>query len=584
MELSQLLLVFLIFAKIGNAALTLRVRLPSGIIQRISVDNEKEETIESIRRTMLDRGFIPTNSTIAIKSVEYDCANASKNETRIADLGMAQGEIITVVSDVIAKTTTSAKHDGSYATTAKSTGSTKSKSKKAGTLAEVIAAKKEMIKVARQKSTGKIVVAVALSVGKIMTRLSKGGVALLIGRTLVEPTRDSSPSKAQVTSGAKRESRECVEVHAACEIFSGSQFPTDWTAPSSVVSIGLVAHVAERLGLSIVGCGIGIANKEKAKNSCMWSPQHVITALQLRPLAKGGRFVVLSAAPESPPSAAIGKTKGNPAISKRIGGKSLSLGAAGGKEAKEGDAAGAAKKTIRRRKGGGVDAKVKAATPGVTQEAFELSNQSIMMHEKQMLPNRVDPEQSGDSKKSKIKSLKRGPGKGKGKDGSYEEIEGEKLVLASPVLVANSAETKEIDPLLLAVPMPIVALGSGSAAPTKQKGKTAAISLPWKPAPLGITFEHSFPTAYEMLENSVIRQKAEKHVLRVLGTVTDPATVARLRDVQLLHHLSKLLDTETMSSLCETLAVPGKALPHMVLVSMEMIKLSLGAGAGDDDL
>ena len=58
--------------------------------------------------------------------------------------------------------------------------------------------------------------------------------------------------------------------------------------------------------------------------------------------------------------------------------------------------------------------------------------------------------------------------------------------------------------------------------------------------------------------------------------------VARMRDVQLLLHLSKLLDSATMQALCEALAQPGAALPQGVLSAMEMTKLSLASSAAGE--
>ena len=153
------------------------------------------------------------------------------------------------------------------------------------------------------------------------------------------------------------------------------------------------------------------------------------------------------------------------------------------------------------------------------------------------------------------------------------------MALSSPVLVSNGEETQEIDPYLLAVPMPIVALGMGSATPRKPKGivtaKTAS-SPPWRPPALGIDFEHSFPSVFE-LRNPTELKRADKHVLQVLGGATRPAMVARMRDLQLLLHFSKLLDADTLRALCESLAKPCERLPPAVLMAMEMAKLSMSS-------
>ena len=162
----------------------------------------------------------------------------------------------------------------------------------------------------------------------------------------------------------------------------------------------------------------------------------------------------------------------------------------------------------------------------------------------------------------------------------------DRVILNSPVVISNSVETQEIDPFLLAVPLPIVAIGTGSAAPKKPVGIVTAKTVsspPWKPTPLGLSFEHTFPSVFEM-QNPTTLKKATKHVLQVLqGTArSNPAS---MRDIHLLYHFSKmqLLDKVTMKALCEALAVPStRTLPQRVRVAMEMAKLSLGSSESDE--
>lgn len=590
-----MLLFSLQFAVLATASLTLRVRLPSGVVQRLSIDDEQgAETIATLRDRIVGHYSLAPdgNSTISIKNVDYVWSDSSKNATRLSDLGMAAGEMIDVVAaapapggtisagDRLPKKPKSAAAEAGAATP-----------KKVASLAELQRLRKEMIKVTRQRSTGKRAVAVSPSVAGILKRVSTGGVALLIGRSLVEPALkqgNAGGGKTRVMSGGdgkNEERRECIEVHAACELFHGKVFPEDLVVSdvlSGLVSTSTVANIAKKLGLSVVGCAIGYPCANEKEKAPLWSPQHVVTALQLRPVAAetgSNRFVVLSAAPD----ATVVKTPTGTKLGAKVRQDKKS-------KSKPGEAGGGGGTKRLQRKGGGTSAAVRSVTRGLTLEAFELSEQAAVLHDRQILPSRL---LAGDGKgKSKSKSKGKGnAGKTKlkspTKGGKTEaDTDGECLVLNGNVLIANGVETKEIDPFLLAVPMPIVAIGTGSASPRKPKGivtaKTAS-SPPWRPAPLGVSFEHSFPSAIELQNSdSPIAKKASRHVLQVLADAAQPKMVARLRDVQLLLHLSKMLDEDTMRALCTVLATPATALPQGVLTAMEMLKLSL-AGSSEDE-
>ena len=588
-----MLLFSLQFAVFATASMTLRVRLPSGVVQRLSIDDEQgAETIATLRDRIVGHYSLApdSNSTISIKNVDYVWSDSSKNATRLSDLGMAAGEMIDVVAAAPAqggaisaggrlpKKPKSAAAEAGAATP-----------KKVASLAELQRLRKEMIKVTRQRSTGKRAVAVSPSVAGMLKRVSTGGVALLIGRSLVEPALkqgNAGGGKTRVMSGGdgkNEERRECIEVHVACELFHGKVFPEDLVVSDvlgGLVSTSTVANIAKKLGLSVVGCAIGYPCANEKEKAPLWSPLHVVTALQLRLVAAetgSNRFVVLSAAPD----ATVVKTPTGTKLGAKVRQDKKS-------KSKPGEAGGGGGTKRLQRKGGGTSAAVRSVTRGLTLEAFELSEQAAVLHDRQILPSRL---LAGDGKgKSKSKG-KGNAGKTKlkspTKGGKTEaDTDGECLVLNGNVLIANGVETKEIDPFLLAVPMPIVAIGTGSAPPRKSKGivtaKTAS-SPPWRPAPLGVSFEHSFPSAIELQNcDSPIAKKASRHVLQVLADAAQPKMVARLRDVQLLLHLSKMLDEDTMRALCAVLATPATALPRGVLTAMEMLKLSL-AGSGKDE-
>ena len=80
----------------------------------------------------------------------------------------------------------------------------------------------------------------------------------------------------------------------------------------------------------------------------------------------------------------------------------------------------------------------------------------------------------------------------------------ELLQLQGPVLTGNSNEAKAIDPLLLAVPLPIIQIGTIS-----NSNSNANIDINY--------FEHSFPTSYEIENDEKLKKSANIHLYRTLG-------------------------------------------------------------------
>jgi len=78
------------------------------------------------------------------------------------------------------------------------------------------------------------------------------------------------------------------------------------------------------------------------------------------------------------------------------------------------------------------------------------------------------------------------------------------LQLQGPVLTGNSNEAKAIDPLLLAVPLPIIQIGSIT---NSNSNSNSNIN----------DFEHSFPTVYEIENDEKLKKAANIHLYRTLG-------------------------------------------------------------------
>ena len=634
--------------------MTIRVRLPSGQLQRVLIEDEEGETIAMLRTRIQTQGLIPGNSTLSIKDVMYDCTDAEgRNVTRLATLDMSPGEIVHVV-DLAPKGLRQAKKEVADAeasspphalpssapaeptSSAISTSPTARTSKKKVTtsISEIQRLKKEMVKVARQKTSGLRVVAVSPSVAGVLRRVASGGLALLLGRSMEEnegPRGMAGKTRAMSSEGGAKEVRECIEVHAACEVFRGLALPDD-ISRAALVSLSLVAEIARRLGLDVVGCAIGLApsaegggRKGSAKPACasggrkiasssssstdatadkpqLWSPGHVFAALQLRPLTTSKRFVVLSAAEDSasgadkikaPATATTGQTPSlkpkppprmtGPAASSR----SSSSGKAAPKTALN-------TKRTPRRKGSSIDAATLAATPGLILEAFELSDQAWLMLDRGILPRSraectLPPKPKPRVDRTRGRLMRAGE----------QKVVADPLYLNGPILT-QSSESTEIDPYLLAVPLPIVTIGTGSVAAKKRKGGITTTTTPplppWRPPALGVGYEHSFPPPADMLDGPT-RAKAEKHVVHILSTLAGGGggggrggaaaskfsgldIVARMRDVHLLAHLGVgLVEPETLAVLCEALGRGASELPQGVLMSLDLARQSLESSA-----
>ena len=479
--------------------------------------------------------------------------------------------------------------------------------------------RKSLTKITRQKSTGKRYVAVTSSAGRVLKRLTNtkhGSVALLIGRVMAErDSAEAAASKARDRALAKinkkaalegdkaDKGRECIEVHAVFELHS--EVGQDLCAANDASSVDLSTHASlphlrslcKSLGLSVVGVGVAPGSKKKNKDNsaCLWSPNHVHRALQIRSAVmpkstkanKGSKkegellFCVLSlaTAPDEPEDA-------------------------------NGEAGKGGKKKSTR-----VDKATREANPGLVMEAFELSTQAVNLADKGVLtmkrlpysgdsgPNENDPGDKGGKKKARGRAVinKMNMGTPLSSTSNHPSKPDAELIQLSSAVLTQSDESTAIDPLLLAVPLPIVALdalaptvktkpdksvlnrgsSNGSGATKGREG-----SVEWKPPSLEMAFEHSFPSPCEMAEDAECKENAQHHVCDVceqLGAPGHPqyaVMYSRLRDIHLLYYLSQYLDIGSMMQLGKSLRnSKATTLPHAVKTSLEMLRLSLSSAS-----
>ena len=624
----------------AQAKLILRLRLQNGSIQRVEVDDENE-SIADFRNRLVQSGKITGSSEITFKSGGADASD----HVSLSSLCLANGEIVNVTGG------TPPSKDKAPSKPANSNSNSNSKSRpvpgrrtsstassaKSMSNADIDKRRQELTKIARQKTKGNRYVACTKSAGRVLDRLaSGGGCAVLMGRVMLEQEESDVAAKrareralqklgrTKASAGLgnseseQEEGNECIEVHAVCELSGAAASPSGFDYATHP-ELARVRSVARGLGLSIVGCCIGSSGGESevvqgagGGEKEMWSPAHVTTALQLQShisdgsddsegLVKGGinnnnnnngphnsqnRFVVLSVSSTEEEELQENKSK---------------------------------------RKSPKVAAAVRQANPGLAIEAFELSDQCYSLFKKGVIPRTILSEEDGKysdgdvdttvrttKTKTTTMRLRRLNSKnvnvfqseeaGDGSSTSPSHIQSSAssafLQLSSAVLT-QSDETTRVDPLLLAVPLPIVAVGALSPEVMKKKAKSInrgtkvnsvnsekSLARQWQPSDLGISFEHSFPSTDEQSSNPKVRAQAEAHLLHVLEQIS-PLTsevsgqkkmFLRMRDVHLLLHLSHWLDENGTRQLCAALGDSSlKALPQRVAVGLEVVRLSLEA-------
>ncbi len=588
-----------------DAKIILRLRGASGAITRVEAD--EAEDVASFQARLLSEGKIPVGSSLALAGNTF--GNGSPGEGTLGDMGLSNGEIVTVSEgkdQTPAPSSSSPKEKGG----GKSSRASKSASKQTMSNVDIEERRKSLIKIARQKSTGKRYVAVTSSAGRILKRLANskhGGVALLVGRSMAERnSAAATASKARDRALAKinkkaalegdkaDKGRECIEVHAVFELHAEEGPDGASQDLSSHPSLPQLQKLCASLGLSIVGVGVsaGFKKKNKDKSVCVWSPNHVHRALQIR-----SAIVPLKTTKKTDtPLFCVLSLAANVDVNEE------------GQVDKGSDA----KRPSR------VDRATRDANPGLVMEAFELSTQALELVDKGVLTRtrlaasattaakeggtEAGVDNAGQKKtRRRVVVNKMNMGAASSSSASSNtpakkaaKAAAELIQLASAVLT-QSDEATAIDPLLLAVPLPIVALDA-SAPKVKAKADKSVQNrasqgkgsqegpVEWKPESLGIDYEHSFPSPCEMAADKESKDNVKFHLCDVFEQLSSPsqprytAMFSRLRDIHLLHYVSQYVDAGTMTQLGKTLRdAKAATLPHAVKLSMDMLRLSLSS-------
>lgn len=575
-----------------DAKLTLRIRLASGVIQRFEVDDEDGITVADLRSKLRSSGVLTeTDVSFTVNDKTYTCNDGGVGEDMtMKQLGVSNGDILNVIGPAADDTTTSgtsATSSASGSSGVKSASKFMQRKKKPTSIADLEKWRKELIKITRQKSTGGRSVSMTPSAGRILKRLASGhGHALLVGKVVSKGGKKSSSSgsgrkSVSIAAMAKAEqaSKESVEVYAVCEVGNGEDL-------STLPGVGEVCALASSLGLDVVGCCIGgikpptVASNTDGKESkgkesdpgkdapvlSAWTADHVHATLQLRSsvsstlnTAPNSTFVVVT----------VNEATTTPATD---------------------DATSTTDKKKKKSK------KKSMTADGIALEAFQLSDQAHILYTKGILTPLKLPSPA-ESATGTGPNNKGGKGRDKSSFGAFKDKtaaqhEQGKVFLSGEILL-QSTESRVVDPLLLAVPLPILPLiGVAAAAGTvaaKERGKGKKGGKGDKdspPAPLSplVDFEHSFPSAVEMNENSQTGTLAGKHFSQTLEGVNKPGTKRRFRDPHLLLHAARLLDKSTFAALCAALMSVGEIysdkLPGMVQMALDMVRTTISGANG----
>ena len=223
-------------------SVVIRVRLSSGLMHRVTVDddnsdsNTKKVSLRVLRKALNDKNLITDSSVISISGNKYDNDN---NE--IEWISANEGEIIDIIdNNVNASDSINSNDDNtskeskkfvrkvssfSQTSSSSSTTTTSPSSKKVASIADIEKFRGSLEKIAAQKNGGNSSVAITPMAGKVLKRLANGGCGLLLGKVLKKEDSilDRKTSKVGRLKGigegagskkAKKDDdpKECIEV------------------------------------------------------------------------------------------------------------------------------------------------------------------------------------------------------------------------------------------------------------------------------------------------------------------------------------------------------------------------------------
>lgn len=265
---------------IASATVTLRIRLSSGVMQRLEVD-EEIETIDSLRQRLRNEGIISEDdSSFTLKDQSYSAISVSASldseQLSIGKLGISSGDILSIVRPAAMKEKQLSSDPDSASQAKGQKIIRKSNQKKPTSIADLEKKRKELLKITRQKGTNGRAVSMTASAGRILERMANsGGYAMLLGRTVkATPIKASSKRGNSIAAISKLEKseKETVEISAVCEIFlfSDPNLEESYSSQPPVnlndlPAVAVFTQIAKALGLSVVGCCVSMPKDLQGK-------------------------------------------------------------------------------------------------------------------------------------------------------------------------------------------------------------------------------------------------------------------------------------------------------------------------------
>ena len=272
--ISMNLLMIFAFLLASTTSVVIRIRLSTGMIQRLDIDDDTE-TISSLRARLRESGVISAEDvSFTLKERSYPAVSVSSDSENenvlIKALGISPGEMLSIVKPVIVKERRPAAVFDSNSDNPLANKSTikKTNKKKPSSIADLEQKRKELLKITRQKGSNGRSVSMTSSAGRILHRMADtGGFAVLFGRAMKPVVAKTAVKKGNsIAAIAKLEAavKENVEILGVGEIyqFSESSFDGSISNPpenlGGLPAVAIFMQIAKSLGLSVVGCCIAM--------------------------------------------------------------------------------------------------------------------------------------------------------------------------------------------------------------------------------------------------------------------------------------------------------------------------------------
>lgn len=253
------LVVFLLLKWLTTcASITVRVRLSSGVMQRVDIG--EEDNVEDLRSKLQQQDIIQTSSMM-----RYKDRNLTDLKATLKSMGVIAGDIFEVkdveTTCTVPKNTT---------TSPKKIAPTSTKKKVVTSIADLKKIKASLVKIAGQKLSRDTSVLLPTSTSVVLRRVaSSGSVALLFGFA-------TNNTKTRALS---------LDIKAAYELVQEDvvAFLQREQSLAELPIVSRLRRLAARLGLDIIGCAVGSTGNSTTNR--MWGAPHVFSALQLRNLS-----------------------------------------------------------------------------------------------------------------------------------------------------------------------------------------------------------------------------------------------------------------------------------------------------------